>query len=427
MKIFSIIFILILIAFSFAQNQETTITVPKSIDFSPGSYEQYVITRNSGGSVVHLPGQGWNGADAVELFPPTHADDYTGLGWMSFEGERILSVRVLVKFSPECIRNVREDKFIIFNRSTDVAMDRTMAILDDFNNSSPTGYWLTFACAINAMSHWYPYEIGGPEVWYPNTQETFRIGNNANVNSTDGFEPNVPASEWICVEHHSNLDTKRSYTVLTTQDGRFGVGSLEDAHVARIIPNEGGSFTNINMIGGYFNDWTSVSQAGGSLYLSHLEIAPYFIGPPTGFVGGVVPPEPPNGYDPNVEFYKVRINKLTGSIIPNPDQVIEEGVEPIGFTFSHDTLSSPYDFPFEFQPYDSMTVTNNESIWNGMEANFNQSFTLDRGFSYEFTVVAGAGENEGPPVNAYYVEVLESQGPVDPPQINLPGIKIIKE
>ena len=257
-----------------------SITLPFEIYFTQNNYSDIVRITGTGGSHVNEPSGGWNGSGAAKFYPPTSSDTYCGLGWFDGFGDqttRQLNVRVLVYFGDQMASTAnREDKFIIFNRNSGNAGDRVMTVIDDYN-----GEWITFSAAINAASHWYPYQPGDSPVWYPNEQETFRIGDNGSREE-----------EWICIELEASLGEEIVRTIITTQDGQFN----EEVHVSRTITSTGGFWDSIDMIGGYWNDWGGTGdEPGRYIKLSHLKIDDQHIGPPPGFVGGNAGPPQPTG------------------------------------------------------------------------------------------------------------------------------------
>ena len=268
-RFFVILFLLLIIPVKTYAGR--SISLPFELLFnSETEYADIVRITGGGGRHVHEPAGGWNGSGAAKFFPPTSADSYCGLGWFENFGSsstRQLNVRVLVYFGDQMdSTSDRENKFIIFNRNTQSPQDRVMTVIDDYYKQ-----WLTFSAAINASSHWYPYQIGDGAVWYPNNSDTFRIGSGQRE------------QEWICIELQANLDEGRVKTIITTADGEF----REKVHVERQITSTGGFWDSIDMIGGYWNNWGGTgNEPGRYLKLSHLKIDNKYIGPPAGFIGG---------------------------------------------------------------------------------------------------------------------------------------------
>lgn len=246
--------ILLILLFVFSSTQcfaERNITLPESEDFS-GTYTD--IIRESGGCVhTTESGGGWDGNDAARFTPPTSGDSYCGLGIFNFSGTGQINVRVLYYASADFVETeTRNNKLISVNPAEN---NRPMMYMTE-NGSG----WNTITPGWNAAL-------------YPNFSDPniFKLG--------DGnYE-----DQWVCIELEAVVATSEINIYITTQDGTYT--GLYDQHI-RETP-----FTNliyIDFIGGYFNAGSFSASESTYFKLSHLEIDDSYIGPPTGFVTGLV-------------------------------------------------------------------------------------------------------------------------------------------
>jgi hypothetical protein len=251
------LFFMLLPISSFAERR---ISLPFSEDFDANNYGDIVWVTN-GASHQWLSSGGWQGGGAAKFFPITTDQGYSGLGQFVGLNTSQLNVRFLIRHGPDW--NLNTNKVIVMNRAN--IRDRPMIISRNHNG------WVTYGACDGTVC-----EYEGGDYW-PDGTDSFRIG------TQSGSRVN----EWICVEFEANARTGLIKLYITSQDGE-----LSGLYTQQRMANPGDVFSYIDIIGGYIN-FAPRASANNYFILDKLAVDDSFIGPPSGFIAGATPPNPP--------------------------------------------------------------------------------------------------------------------------------------
>jgi hypothetical protein len=238
---------------------------PMHEDFNANDYNDIVWMTN-GARHEWAAHAGWNGGGAAKIFPVT-SEGYNALGQFHFPETEQLNARFLIRHGSAFNSNrLTYSKVIVMNRAG--YRERPMI----GGRYYEAGGWRTYGACDNTVCK---YEGGD---YWPDGTDSFRIGD----------PPNAREEEWICIEFAANSRTGLIQLYITTQDGVHS-----GLYVDKTMEHPGGTFSWIDVIGGYFN---SGSTPGPNNYfmIDELVIDNKYIGPPEGFgVAAMSPPNPP--------------------------------------------------------------------------------------------------------------------------------------
>lgn len=246
-------------------------SLPHSENFDSNNYPE-AIWLTGGARHTHMPSAGWRGG-AARFFPPTTAQNYSGLGQFIFNLPTVpeqLNVRWLIYHGSTWRENASGEKLIIMNRNGN--RGRPMIILRESTSGGQT--WETLGACDGTVCR---YEGGD---YWPDGTDRLKIGNS----------PVAREQEWISVEFEANTRTGMIRLYVDTQDG-----DLSGLYIERPMDDTGpgGVWAYIDIIGGFFNN-ASTADANNFFMVDELVIDSRKIGPPAGFTSATRPNPPAN-------------------------------------------------------------------------------------------------------------------------------------
>lgn len=258
---------------------QNSIDLPYTLNFDTYNYDN-LVWNNGGATFEHLDDSGWKGG-AAKFTPPTEEQSRMGLGrFNNLEDDNAdqINIRLLIKHGPNYLTNFASSKFMIVVRDPNNATHQRPMVYDGKANDE-TNDFLSYAPAIGTVMQWDNNDYGG--CWISG-DERFKV------------YPGNYYGEWICLEMEFNLAEGTNKLYITTQDGKFsGLYLTQDAYTgcsfpAEDLPQSGGIFSYVDLIGGYFNR-PSTSDPDNYVLFDELFIDKKHIGPPQGFVNQSTP------------------------------------------------------------------------------------------------------------------------------------------
>ncbi len=245
-----------------ASAARTIRSLPFTENFNSNNYSDLVwITQ--GATHTWVSNAGFNGSGAARFTGP-NAEGYAALGQFIFGMPSIpeqINIRVLVWHGRLWHELGAGGKLMILNREGN--RGRPMVIATDFIE----GNWESWAPCDGTVCR-----FEGGEGW-PNGTERLRLGDR----SLGGGRR---SNEWISVELEANTRTGMIKLYIDTQDG-----AMSGLYVQRYMDSSGpgGTWSYIDLIGGYMN-WGNVrSDPENYFMLDELAISTSRIGPPANF------------------------------------------------------------------------------------------------------------------------------------------------
>lgn len=246
-------------------------SLPHYENFDTSAYANDAIWLTGGARQQWMQTGGWRGG-AAKFFPPTTAQNYSGLGQFILNLPTVpeqLNVRWLMYHGSTWREYASGEKLIIMNR--DGNRGRPMIILREASSGGQT--WETMGACDGTVCR---YDAGD---YWPDGTDRLKIGN----------APVAREQEWISVEFEANTRTGMIRLYVDTQDG-----DLSGLYIERPMDDTGtgGTWAYIDVIGGFFNN-ASTADANNYFMVDELAIDSHRIGPPAGF-GNSTRPNPPS-------------------------------------------------------------------------------------------------------------------------------------
>jgi hypothetical protein len=266
MKIKTLLLTIGLLVFGQAMASRSITSLPWSEGFNANNYGDLLWTTQ-GATHTWLPTGGWNGSGAAKFTPP-NAEGYSGIGQVLLGGglrPTQLNVRFLIYHGRTWSQVSGGGKLVILNRQEGTT--RPMLIYGEFPSNYGDSSWDSIgACSGTVCRH------EGGDYW-PNGRETFRIGNGTTGRS----------HEWISVEIEANANNGAIRLYIDTRDN-------PQTLTISTTTSTGGTFTMMDILGGYMNRGNSRADAENYFVIDELAFSNTRIGPPAGFRGSTPPP-----------------------------------------------------------------------------------------------------------------------------------------
>lgn len=254
-----------------ASAARTIRSLPFTENFNSNNYSD-LLWVTQGATHTWMSNAGFNGSGAAKFTGP-NAEGYSGLGQFILGLSSVpeqLNVRFLIWHGRLWYELGAGGKLIIMNRNGN--RGRPMVIAQDWTS----GGWETWGACDGTVCR---YEGGD---YWPNGTERLRLGNNNGGGRR--------SHEWISVEFEANTRTGMIRLYIDTQDGE-----LSGLYIERPMDDTGagGTWSMIDIIGGYMN-WGNVrSDPENYFMIDELVINSSRIGPPANFRSGTVRPNAP--------------------------------------------------------------------------------------------------------------------------------------
>jgi hypothetical protein len=248
-------------------------SLPYVEHFDTNAYANDSIWLTGGARQTWESSGGWRGG-AAKFFPPTVAQNYSGLGQFILRlpsTPEQLNVRFLIYHGSTWREYAQGEKLIIMNREGN--RGRPMIILRESSSGGQT--WETMGACDGTVCR---YEGGD---YWPDGTDRLKIGN----------RPVAREEEWISVEFEANTRTGMIRLYVDTQDGE-----LSGLYIERPMDDSGpgGTWAYIDVIGGFFNN-ASTADPNNYIKFDELQIDSKRIGPPAGFTStSSARPNPPS-------------------------------------------------------------------------------------------------------------------------------------